>query len=168
MYVFLGNMLRSGCIRCRSILPLKGKQILFKGKQKWTIILHTLLGIVPSTYQIRYLFSGEELGITNYELARKQVTNFVRDPLQFKQTFKEKFIDVEESNFTKYENGVKDLLHVINNNESDMDVMKIALDTLIQKQSEFKGNKYSFGTVIMRLFYFLDTPKRAIEVNKHF
>ncbi|XP_031629373.1 pentatricopeptide repeat-containing protein 2, mitochondrial-like [Contarinia nasturtii] len=133
---------RIGCRLSNSVLQLKG-------------------AIVP-TNQIRCLFSGEELGIKNYELARKQVEYFVKDPLKYKQHFENRFVD-EDCNFTKYENGIKDLLHVVEKNENDMIILKEALNTLIERQREYEGEKYAFGTVIMRTLYFLDMPNKAVE-----
>ncbi|XP_031629406.1 pentatricopeptide repeat-containing protein 2, mitochondrial-like [Contarinia nasturtii] len=133
---------RIGCRLSNSVLQLKG-------------------AIVP-TNQIRCLFSGEELGIKNYELVRKQVKDYVKNPLRYKQNFENRFVD-EDCNFTKYETELNNLLHVVEKSESDMILLKEALNTLIEKQSEYEGEKYAFGTVIMRTLYFLDMPNKAIE-----
>lgn len=115
---------------------------------------------------IRCLFSRREMGIERYEEVREDiVTKWVKDPVAFKENFKIEFL-YEGCNSVKFEKGFKDFLHVLNNDENDMKILKGALNTLIQKQKESNSkNKYSFGPVIMRAFHFLDMPNEALEVS---
>lgn len=85
----------------------------------------------------------------------------------FKQQFSKQLMNVE-FNITHLEYGLKNFLHIMNNNSTDIRILRNALHTLIQKQKEYEGDKYRFDTIVMRAFYFLNMPKEAIEVGFHF
>lgn len=106
------------------------------------------------------------MGIQKFEDVRGDVSGFWdKNKVKFKENFKIEYL-YEGCNFAKFENGLKDYLYVMNNDAHDVNILRRALDLLIKKQNEYKGRgKYSFGTVIMRAFHFLDMPKEALEVS---
>lgn len=70
-----------------------------------------------------------------------------------------------EYNLTQLEYGLKNFLHIMNNNSTDIRILRDALRTLIHRQKEYEGDKYRFDTIVMRAFYYLNMPNEAIEVR---
>lgn len=112
---------------------------------------------------IRYLYSGEELGIKKYEESRKLAEHAIANHQFFKHNFR-KLILHKEFNQIRIEYGLKNLLHIMINSSSDVSILRDALCKLIQMQTECEGEKYRFDSIIMRTFYFLNMPDEAIEV----
>lgn len=87
------------------------------------------------------------------------------DPVTYKKEFHDNF-EQKHHDFVKIEGGVKRLLHIINNSEYDFKVLKDALYTLVQKKKDYKGSScFHIGPVLMRMFYYLNNPQVAYEVE---
>lgn len=119
--------------------------------------------ITSKDQHIRCLYSGEELGVKKYEDSRKIVEHAIANHMFFKTQFRKQLLNTEY-NLTHLEYGLKNLLHIMKNNENDICILRDALKTLIYKQNECEGDKYRFDTIVMRAFHFLNMPDEAIEV----
>lgn len=108
------------------------------------------------------MYSGEELGIKNYEKSRKVVEHAVANHAFFKQQFGKQLSNPEYS-LTHLEYGLKNLIHLMKNS-SDVNLLMTALYHLIQKRADTQEDGYRFDSVIMRAFYYLDMPDEALKV----
>ncbi|XP_031631367.1 uncharacterized protein LOC116345815 [Contarinia nasturtii] len=116
-------------------------------------------GMISSS--IRGLFSGQDLGITSYEQAREAVGHAIANPEKFKDKLK---TTLDEPTLIGLEFSLKNLLHIMENDEKDFMILKATLKTLIDKQADFHGEKYHFDAIIMRAFHYLNMPNEAIEL----
>lgn len=123
--------------------------------------------ITSNNQHIRCLYSGEELGVKKYEESRKVVEHAIANHMFFKTQFRKQLMNTDY-NLTHLEYGLKNLLHIMNNNDNDISILKDALKTLIHKQNEYDGDKYRFDTVVMRAFHYLNMPDQAVEVLNTF
>lgn len=125
-----------------------------------------LLGVITSKNQIRCLYSGEELGIKKYEDSRKVVEHAIANHIFYKQQLRKQLLNSEYS-LTHLEYALKNLLHIMNNTQTDTLLLKDTLQTLLYKRNDFEGDKYRFDTIIMRAFHYLNMPDEAIQVVKN-
>lgn len=95
------------------------------------------------------------------------VEHAIANHMFFKTQFRKQLMNTDY-NLTHLEYGLKNLLHIMNNNDDDISILKDALKTLIHKQNEYDGDKYRFDTVVMRAFHYLNMPDQAIEVQQTF
>lgn len=109
------------------------------------------------------MYSGEELGVKKYQDSREVVEHAIANHTFFKTQFRKQLLNTEY-NLTHLEYGLKNLLHIMKNNENDVSILRDALKTLIYKQNEYEGDKYRFDTIVMRAFHFLNMPNEAIQV----
>lgn len=125
-----------------------------------------LIDCITSKNQIRWLYSGEELGIKRYEESRKEVEHAIANHAFFKQQFRRQILNAETT-LTHIEYGLKNLLHIMCKNQSDISLAKDALRTLLYKRQDFDGDKYRFDTIVLRACHFLNMADVALEVT-HF
>lgn len=112
----------------------------------------------------RCLYSGEELGVKKYADSRKVVEHAIANHAFFKQHFRKQLLNMEFS-LTHLEYGLKNLLHIMCNTDTDVSLVRDALRTWIQKRSELQGDSYRFDTTVLRAFYHLNMPNEAIQVR---
>lgn len=82
----------------------------------------------------------------------------------FKQQFRKQLLNMEFST-THLEYGLKNLLHIMCNTDTDASLLKDALRTWLQRRSEYQGDQYRFDTVVLRAFHFLNMPNEAMQVS---
>lgn len=116
---------------------------------------------------MRHLYSNEELGVKKYEESRKVVEHAIANHNFFKEQFKKQLLN-PEFNFLSLELGLKNLIHIMKSSQFDIELLKDALRLWVQKRNTYKGEKYRFGTLIMRMFHFYNIPDAAIDVSHIF
>lgn len=84
----------------------------------------------------------------------------------YKQQLRKQLLNSEYS-LTHLEYALKNLLHIMNNTQTDTLLLKDTLQTLLYKRNDFEGDKYRFDTIIMRAFHYLNMPDEAIQVVKN-
>lgn len=104
------------------------------------------------------------MGVEGYEKARIDVQDIVANHAEYKENFHRKFIH-KPCHMMKYENGLKDLIYMMQKDLDDIKILQDALNILVRKQKGYRGEKYNFGPIIMRAFHYLNMPDVAIKVS---
>lgn len=112
----------------------------------------------------RLLYSNAELGITNYAASRRVVAKSIADPELFRQNLRTKLTNPDTS-ITDLEYELKHLLHIMVEDEFDVELLYNALQSLVKKRASYIGDKYRFDGVIFRMFHYLNMPDGAIRVS---
>lgn len=99
-----------------------------------------------------------------YAESRRTVEHAIANHSFFKQHFRKQLLNMEFS-LTHLEYGLKNLLHIMINTQSDVSLLKDALRTWLQRRNEHQGDKYRFDTIVLRTFYFLNMPNEAVQVS---
>lgn len=94
------------------------------------------------------------------------VEHAIANHMFYKQQLRKQLLNSEYS-LTHLEYALKNLLHIMNNTQTDILLLKDTLQTLLYKRSDFEGDKYRFDTIIMRAFHYLNMPDEAMQVVKN-
>lgn len=116
-------------------------------------------------FQIRHLYSAEELGIRKYEESRNGAERAVKNHEFFKQNMKNRLTNPKYE-LLLLESDLRNFLHLMTNSKNDLQILQTALYQLVQKRPNYQGDKYRVGTVIMRVLHFLKMPEQAMMVSR--
>ncbi|XP_017884479.1 uncharacterized protein LOC108627654 [Ceratina calcarata] len=121
---------------------------------------------------VRSLYSEQDLGVPLYENARYIFRNQF---MTIEDTFRSKMKEIcEKEDGVIYTEDLKAMLHLVHENDEDMKLLSKMLEKYVRTKEERKITVYAFGPVVMRMFYYLDQPQRALamfennELSEHF
>lgn len=108
----------------------------------------------------RSLYTERDLGVTAYENTR---FTFRNQFMTIEDTFRIKMRELcEQEDGAIYTEDLKAMLHLAQDTEEDMDLLIKMLEKYVQVKHEQKLGTYVFGPVVMRMFYYLNQPQRAL------
>ncbi|CAK9801562.1 Pentatricopeptide repeat-containing protein 2, mitochondrial [Anthophora plagiata] len=108
----------------------------------------------------RSLYSERDIGVTAYENTRFVFRNQF---MTIEDTFRSKMKELcEQENGVIYTEDLKAMLHLTQETDEDMDLLIKMLEKYVQIKHEQKLGTYVFGPVVMRMFYYLNQPRRAL------
>ncbi|CAK9833474.1 Pentatricopeptide repeat-containing protein 2, mitochondrial [Anthophora retusa] len=131
---------------------------------KLNISLANNILLKPSFINVgcRSLYSERDIGVTAYENTR---FTFRNQFMTIEDTFRAKMKEVcEQGDGVIYTEDLKAMLHLVQDTDEDMDLLVNMLEKYVQIKSEQKLGTYVFGPVVMRMFYYLNQPQRALAV----
>ncbi|KOB64272.1 putative pentatricopeptide repeat domain 2, partial [Operophtera brumata] len=106
------------------------------------------------------LYSQSALGIDNYLHARKKIKEQLAN---FSDKFRTKMTDfVADPKNMIFTEDLKNMVHIAE--PSDVDLVTNMVKKFNSQNSEFRFGSFVFGPVVMRMFYFLDAPKEALQL----
>ncbi|XP_033335775.2 pentatricopeptide repeat-containing protein 2, mitochondrial [Megalopta genalis] len=110
---------------------------------------------------VRHLFTNSALGIVSFENTR----NIYRNQFQsIEATFRSKMKDICESpKEVVFTEDLKAMLHLIQKNESDLELINKMIEKYECSNKEIKFGSYVFGPVVMRMYYYLNEPTAAMD-----
>lgn len=111
---------------------------------------------------VRFMYTDRDLGILSYENTRFLYRNQF---ISIEDTFRSKMQEIcKNEDGVVFTEDLKAMIHLAQSNEADM---KLVADMLV-KYLKFKVEKpissYVFGSVVMRMFYYLNEPKFALSM----
>ncbi|CAK9817214.1 Pentatricopeptide repeat-containing protein 2, mitochondrial [Anthophora quadrimaculata] len=108
----------------------------------------------------RSLYSERDIGVTAYENTR---FTFRNQFMTIEDTFRSKMKELcEQERGAIYTEDLKAMLHLVQDTDEDMDLLIKMLEKYVQLKHEQKLGTYVFGPVVMRMFYYLNQPQRAL------
>ncbi|KAJ0174128.1 hypothetical protein K1T71_010274 [Dendrolimus kikuchii] len=109
--------------------------------------------------QAKYLYSHSSMGIDNYLQTRKKVKEqFAPFADKFRLKMGSFVADPKNMIFTE---DLKNMVHM-----AEPADIQLVLDMIIKfnsQNTEYRFGSFVFGPVVMRMFYFLDAPKEALQ-----
>lgn len=109
---------------------------------------------------VRYMYTEKALGITSYEKTRQIYRNqFTSIESTFRSKMKEVCDSTDGVIFTE---DLKAMLHLIQKNEDDLKLIKKMIEKYQASNKDLKFGSYVFGTVVMRMYYYLNEPVTAL------
>ncbi|XP_076293301.1 pentatricopeptide repeat-containing protein 2, mitochondrial [Lasioglossum baleicum] len=127
------------------------------------------LGLVSNVFSknnilnvgVRYMYTEKALGITSYESTRQIYRNqFISIESTFRSKMKEVCDSTDGVIFTE---DLKAMLHLIQKNEDDLVLIRKMIEKYQASNKDLKFGSYVFGTVVMRMYYYLNEPKTALD-----
>lgn len=84
------------------------------------------------------------------------------------ETFRAKMTEFikEENKSLIFTEDLKAMLHIVENNENDINLLVKMLTKYNAQNNELRFGNYVFGPIVMRAFYFLDVPDVALQMFK--
>ncbi|XP_076652897.1 pentatricopeptide repeat-containing protein 2, mitochondrial [Halictus rubicundus] len=109
---------------------------------------------------VRYMYTEKALGIPAYENTRQVYRNqFV----SIEGTFRSKMKEVcESTDGVIFTEDLKAMLHLIQKSDDDLTLIKKMIEKYHASNKDLKFGSYVFGTVVMRMYYYLNEPKVAL------
>lgn len=114
---------------------------------------------------VRYMYTEKALGVIAYENTRQIYRNqFV----SIENTFRSKMKEVcESADGVIFTEDLKAMLHLIQKNEDDLKLINKMIEKYQVSNKDLKFGSYVFGTVVMRMYYYLNEPKIALDTFKN-
>lgn len=114
---------------------------------------------------IRSLYTEQDLGVPMYENARYIFRNQF---MSIEDTFRSKMKEIcEKEDGVIYTEDLKAMLHLTRETDEDMELLNKMLEKYVKGKESRKVTVYAFGPVVMRMFYYLDQPQRALAMFKN-
>ncbi|XP_003702888.1 pentatricopeptide repeat-containing protein 2, mitochondrial [Megachile rotundata] len=114
------------------------------------------------TVGLRSLYTERDLGITSYENTRFLYRNqFISIEDTFRAKMKEICQNEDGMIFTE---DLKAMIHLAQSNDTDMQLVSDMLVKYLKLKAEKPISSYVFGTVVMRMCYYLNEPKFALSM----
>lgn len=111
---------------------------------------------------IRNLYTEQDLGVPMYESARYIFRNQF---MTIEDTFRSKMKEIcEKEDGIIYTEDLKAMVHLVRETEDDMALLLKMLQKYVKTKQERTVTMYAFGPVVMRMFYYLDQPRRALDM----
>ncbi|XP_043255890.1 pentatricopeptide repeat-containing protein 2, mitochondrial-like [Colletes gigas] len=111
----------------------------------------------------RFIYSEKSLGVTSYEHTRFLFRNQF---IAIEDTFRSKMEDVSNKEggviFTE---DIKAMLHLAQ--KADSAVVNKMIEKYVQCDQTMKFGTYTFGPIVMRMYYYLNDPHAALAVFKN-
>ncbi|XP_031836580.1 pentatricopeptide repeat-containing protein 2, mitochondrial [Nomia melanderi] len=115
----------------------------------------------PFNARVRFLYTDRAIGITAYEQARKM---FLTQFSSVSEIFRAKMLEVcKTPSSTIFTEDMKAMVHLINNNEEDIQLVEAMLQKYRETNRDMQFGTYVFGPVVMRMYTYLQEPRRAYE-----
>nr|CAD7262119.1 unnamed protein product [Timema shepardi] len=114
----------------------------------------------------RHLYSDAVLGVDNYVRTRERIqTQFAT----MSEKFKSKMIEFSEPSSTNmiFTEDLKNMVHLVEKDSSDdLNLVIKMLRRFNQQNKDLRFGNFVFGPVVMRMFYYMNTPDAALENTK--
>lgn len=113
----------------------------------------------------RSIYSPSALGMDGYTDTRKNTASRFQS---VSETFRAKMTEFikEENKSLIFTEDLKAMLHIVENNENDINLLVKMLTKYNAQNNELRFGNYVFGPIVMRAFYFLDVPDVALQMFK--
>lgn len=114
---------------------------------------------------MRYLYSASALGINGYVNRRVKLKNEFHN---VENNFKVKMNEFADcvSNSMIYTEDLKHMIHLTDNIDSDLALVKKMILKFSEQNSEMRFGSFVFGPVVMRMYHHLNQPMEALELFK--
>nr|CAD7456607.1 unnamed protein product [Timema tahoe] len=114
----------------------------------------------------RHLYSDAVLGVDNYVRTRERIqTQFAT----MSEKFKSKMIEFSEPSSSNmiFTEDLKNMVHLVEKDSSDdLNLVIKMLRRFNQQNKDLRFGNFVFGPVVMRMFYYMNTPDAALENTK--
>ena len=114
---------------------------------------------------VRFFYSEKSLGVTAYESTRFLFRNQF---MSIEDTFRTKMQEVcDKEDGVIFTEDLKAMLHLAHNTETDMQLIIKMIERYLSCNKDLKFGTYTFGPVVMRMFYYLNEPNIALTAFKN-
>jgi pentatricopeptide repeat domain-containing protein 2 len=120
--------------------------------------------VIQNLLYKRNLYERAAIGLDKYEFFREKVDN--QFPESDKQMFRDRmnsFAD-PESNSLIFTEDLKQIVHMINDNETDLTLVQKMMKKYNKQNQGLRFGNFTFGPVVMRMYYYLNKPDIALQV----
>lgn len=119
---------------------------------------------VPDVLCKRNLYERAAIGLDKYDFFREKVNNQFSDTE--KQLFRDRmksFADLE-SNSLIFTEDLKQIVHMIGNNEEDLTLVQQMMKKYCKQNQGLRFGNFTFGPVVMRMYHHLNKPDIALQL----
>ncbi|VVC32605.1 Tetratricopeptide-like helical domain [Cinara cedri] len=112
----------------------------------------------------RHLYEPAAIGLDKYEFFRNKLTNQFSEADS--QTFRERmdtFADPDSTSLI-FTEDLKQIIHMIGNTEADLTLVEKMMKKYNKQNKGLRFGNFTFGPVVMRMYYHLNKPDIALKV----
>lgn len=110
---------------------------------------------------VRFIYAEKSIGVTAYENTRLLFRNQF---MSIEDTFRSKMQEAcDKEDGVIFTEDLKAMLHLAQKNEDDMKLVLRMIEKYLLTSKDLKFGSFTFGPVVMRMFYYLKEPQRAFS-----